>query len=396
MGLYKLLTTTMNTIISFSELGNYLSYGIIVFHDFIIFFLLLVSTAVISGLNLNLKTNMTEVLPSKTPMNSINKNNKDEDNNDDAKKKIKKIVNVIGYSIICFCTVSFVVLLYMRLNPGSGPGPEQTGAPELSITDEHVFDKLHDMLNNATKKSTILLTTMNTRISFSEPGNYLSYGIIVFHDFLFFFITLIFFFVISIFIMVMQVHMIEQESGYLRHLQGNPLKRLILSKVGHFPFLEFVWTIIPSIILANLAIPSFILLYLQDTVAHPIYTIKAIGNQWFWTYETNDFPWEPKEFAFDSYMIHESELEPGELRLLEVDNYLVVPAKMEIRLLVTSRDVLHSFALPSVNVKIDAIPGRLNQYPLIFDLPGNYYGQCSELCGPNHGFMPINVYVQTY
>lgn len=235
----------------------------------------------------------------------------------------------------------------------------------------------------------------NQRISFSEPGNYLAIGIIKFHDFLFFFITLIFVFVVSVLIMVIMGHLIEQDGGYLRHLQGNPYERLLISKIGHFPLLEFIWTILPSIILAVLAIPSFTLLYLQDTVSHPVFTIKAIGNQWYWTYESNDFPWEPRKFAFDSYMIHESELERGELRLLEVDNFLVLPSKMEIRLLVTSRDVLHSFALPSVNVKIDAIPGRLNQFPLIFDLPGNYYGQCSELCGPNHGFMPINIHVQS-
>jgi len=311
----------------------------------------------------------------------------DEPEKEKPKNKLFKTILIIG----TISVTVILIVLYVRFGDSTSSDVLTSNQSVQALQDE--IDQ--EFYKYFTKKS-ILLIIMDTRISFSEPGNYLQYGIIVFHDFLFFFITLIFFFVISIFIMVMQVHIIEQESGYLRHLQGNPLKRLILSKVGHFPFLEFVWTIIPSIILANLAIPSFILLYLQDTVAHPIYTIKAIGNQWFWTYETNDFPWEPKEFAFDSYMIHESELEPGELRLLEVDNYLVVPAKMEIRLLVTSRDVLHSFALPSVNVKIDAIPGRLNQYPLIFDLPGNYYGQCSELCGPNHGFMPINVYVQTY
>nr|YP_009139566.1 cytochrome c oxidase subunit II [Corynactis californica]AKF78568.1 cytochrome c oxidase subunit II [Corynactis californica] len=153
--------------------------------------------------------------------------------------------------------------------------------------------------------------------------------------------------------------------------------------------LEIVWTIIPAIILVFIASPSLKLLYLMDEVVSPSLTIKAIGHQWYWTYEYSDF--QEGALEYDSYMVPTSELYSGELRLLEVDNKLVVPINTHVRILVTGADVLHSFAVPALGLKIDAVPGRLNQAGLFIKRSGQFYGQCSELCGANHSFMPIVV-----
>nr|AAK82358.1 cytochrome oxidase subunit II [Phascolopsis gouldii] len=155
---------------------------------------------------------------------------------------------------------------------------------------------------------------------------------------------------------------------------------------------ETIWTIVPAIILFSLAFPSLRLLYLMDEVMTPHLTVKAIGNQWYWTYEYADF----NQLSFDSYMTPTSNLDPQHpFRLLEVDNRLLLPANINIRILVTSTDVMHSWAVPSFGVKADAIPGRLNQLGIFIMSPGIYYGQCSEICGANHSFMPIAVEVRS-
>nr|YP_009144298.1 cytochrome c oxidase subunit II [Crocidura beatus]AKI84825.1 cytochrome c oxidase subunit II [Crocidura beatus] len=148
---------------------------------------------------------------------------------------------------------------------------------------------------------------------------------------------------------------------------------------------ETIWTILPAIILVLIALPSLRILYMMDEINNPTLTIKTVGHQWYWSYEYTDYD----ELNFDSYMIPTSELKPGDLRLLEVDNRAVLPMEMTIRVLVTSEDVLHSWAIPSLGLKTDAIPGRLNQTTLLATRPGLYYGQCSEICGSNHSFMPI-------
>nr|YP_009144233.1 cytochrome c oxidase subunit II [Crocidura ninoyi]YP_009144246.1 cytochrome c oxidase subunit II [Crocidura negrina]AKI84695.1 cytochrome c oxidase subunit II [Crocidura sp. JAE-2015]AKI84682.1 cytochrome c oxidase subunit II [Crocidura ninoyi]AKI84708.1 cytochrome c oxidase subunit II [Crocidura negrina]AKI84721.1 cytochrome c oxidase subunit II [Crocidura negrina] len=148
---------------------------------------------------------------------------------------------------------------------------------------------------------------------------------------------------------------------------------------------ETIWTILPAIILVLIALPSLRILYMMDEINNPTLTIKTVGHQWYWSYEYTDYD----ELNFDSYMIPTSELKPGDLRLLEVDNRAVLPMEMTIRVLVTSEDVLHSWAVPSLGLKTDAIPGRLNQTTLLATRPGLYYGQCSEICGSNHSFMPI-------
>nr|UFX54093.1 cytochrome c oxidase subunit II [Cryptotis nigrescens] len=148
---------------------------------------------------------------------------------------------------------------------------------------------------------------------------------------------------------------------------------------------ETIWTILPAIILILIALPSLRILYMMDEINNPTLTVKTVGHQWYWSYEYTDYD----ELNFDSYMIPTTDLKPGDLRLLEVDNRAVLPMEMTIRVLITSEDVLHSWAVPSLGLKTDAIPGRLNQTTLLATRPGLYYGQCSEICGSNHSFMPI-------
>lgn len=163
---------------------------------------------------------------------------------------------------------------------------------------------------------------------------------------------------------------------------------------NHGTLLEVIWTITPALVLIAIAFPSFKLLYMIDEVISPSMTVKVVGNQWFWSYEMADFvdsDGEPIEF--DSYMIPESDLEPGQLRNLEVDNRVVIPVDTHVRFVVTAQDVLHDFAVPSLGVKIDATPGRLNQVSVLAQRTGIFYGQCSELCGVYHAFMPIAIEV---
>nr|APA19203.1 cytochrome c oxidase subunit II [Solenaia oleivora] len=152
--------------------------------------------------------------------------------------------------------------------------------------------------------------------------------------------------------------------------------------------LEFVWTILPFWFLLALGLPSIKLLYLMDEVNLPEATIKAVGHQWYWTYEYSDI--RGSSYKFDSYMVPDSLLEGG-YRLLEVDNRCAVPSLLRMRGLVTSDDVIHSWAIPSSSIKVDGVPGRINQIQMCFLRPGVFYGQCSELCGVNHSFMPICV-----
>nr|QCS26473.1 cytochrome c oxidase subunit II [Pachyhynobius shangchengensis] len=151
--------------------------------------------------------------------------------------------------------------------------------------------------------------------------------------------------------------------------------------------IEMVWTVMPAIILIVIALPSLRILYLMDEINDPHLTVKAIGHQWYWSYEFTNY----ENLMFDSYMTPTQDLLPGQFRLLEVDNRMVVPMESPIRMLISAEDVLHSWAVPSMGIKTDAIPGRLNQTTFIASRPGVYYGQCSEICGANHSFMPIVV-----
>nr|AUN45075.1 cytochrome c oxidase subunit 2 [Macrophthalmus darwinensis] len=149
--------------------------------------------------------------------------------------------------------------------------------------------------------------------------------------------------------------------------------------------IEAVWTSIPALILIFIALPSLRLLYLLDEISDPSLTIKTIGHQWYWSYDYSDF----LNMEFDSYMIPSSDLEPSGFRLLDVDNRTILPMNTQIRTLITAEDVIHSWTVPALGVKADAIPGRLNQASLLINRPGLLFGQCSEICGANHSFMPI-------
>jgi len=194
-------------------------------------------------------------------------------------------------------------------------------------------------------------------------------------------------------------------------------------KFNHQTILETFWTLVPIFIILSIAIPSFVLLYAVDVMSDSTIGIKIIGHQWFWNYEcdfpsniftllennnftllennkiiSNDFKnmIEFKQAKFDSYMVYEKDLLFGEFRLLEVDNPLLIPYKLHINLVITSTDVIHSWAVPSIGVKVDAVPGRLNHISLFLERRGIFYGQCSELCGVNHGFMPIKLVSVSY
>ncbi len=160
------------------------------------------------------------------------------------------------------------------------------------------------------------------------------------------------------------------------------------SKRTHNVTVEVLWTLIPCLILIVMAVPSFKILYKQDAIPKADLTIKAIGYQWYWGYEYPD-----ENIIFDSYMIEEKNLKANQPRLLAVDNEVVVPVNKVVKVLITANDVLHAWALPSFGVKRDAVPGRINETWFKAEKEGTYYGQCSELCGIKHAFMPIAVKV---
>ena len=165
-------------------------------------------------------------------------------------------------------------------------------------------------------------------------------------------------------------------------------KNPVASTTSHNTTIEVIWTLVPCLILIVMAVPSFKVLYLQDEIPKADVTIKAIGYQWYWGYEYPD-----ENIVFDSYMIEDKDLKEGQPRLLAVDNEVVVPVNKVVKVMITANDVLHAWALPSFGVKRDAVPGRINETWFKADRTGTFYGQCSELCGIKHAFMPITVNV---
>nr|YP_009351263.1 cytochrome c oxidase subunit II [Nasutitermes arborum]AQP29073.1 cytochrome c oxidase subunit 2 [Nasutitermes arborum] len=164
-------------------------------------------------------------------------------------------------------------------------------------------------------------------------------------------------------------------------IQNKQTSRFILEG----QMIETLWTIAPAIILVFIAIPSLRLLYLMDEIHYPVMTLKTVGHQWYWSYEYSDFT----KLEFDSYMVQQEDQPINTFRLLDTDNRVVLPMNSPIRIIVTAADVLHSWTVPSLGVKTDATPGRLNQMSFSINRPGLLYGQCSEICGANHSFMPI-------
>ncbi|MGB1548114.1 MAG: cytochrome c oxidase subunit II [Alphaproteobacteria bacterium] len=196
-----------------------------------------------------------------------------------------------------------------------------------------------------------------------------------FHDFLLVIIT-----VIAAFVLALLVYIVLRFNA-----KANP----VASKTTHNTPLEVIWTLIPVLVLVVIAIPSFRLMYYMDRLEHADVTVKAVGHQWYWSYVYPDHD----DLTFDAFVLGDDELEEGQPRLLATDTAVVVPVNKTVRVLVTSTDVLHAWALPAFGVKIDAIPGRLNETWFRAEKEGTYYGQCSELCGTNHGMMPITVKV---
>lgn len=218
------------------------------------------------------------------------------------------------------------------------------------------------------------------QIGFQDPASPIMQGIVELHHDLFFFLIIVLTFVFWLLFKIL--------------FSFNSTSNKIITKtISYGTAIEIIWTIVPAIVLLLVAIPSFTLLYSMDEILDPMLTLKVIGHQWFWSYEYSDYTSlnlnSDTSFIYDSYMILEEDLNIGEFRLLEVDNRVVLPTHTHIRILVTSTDVLHSWAIPSLGIKIDACPGRLNQISTFINRAGVYYGQCSEICGINHGFMPI-------
>nr|YP_010708598.1 cytochrome c oxidase subunit II [Silvatares holzenthali]WCR50258.1 cytochrome c oxidase subunit II [Silvatares holzenthali] len=205
-------------------------------------------------------------------------------------------------------------------------------------------------------------------LNFQNSSSPLMEQMIFFHDYTLFSLTLIIFFI----------------SYLLFSLFFNKFTNRFLMEMQ---MIELIWTILPSIILIFIALPSLKLLYLLDENSESSITIKSIGHQWYWSYEYSDF----KKISFDSFMIPINNLKTGELRLLETDNRIIIPMKTQVRMLISSEDVIHSWTIPSLAVKSDATPGRLNQTNFMVNRPGLFYGQCSEICGMNHSFMPITI-----
>lgn len=217
------------------------------------------------------------------------------------------------------------------------------------------------------------------QLGIQDPATPPMEGMLFFHNYI-----MIFLIVIALFTTWMLIQVVVSFNE-----NTNPTPQ----KFTHSSLLEIVWTIIPAFILLLMAVPSFALLYSLDELIDPVATLKIIGHQWYWSYEYSDYATLEggESLNFDSYMVATSDLTPGSFRLLEVDNRVVLPINTHIRLLVTAADVLHSWAVPSFGIKVDACPGRLSQASLFIKREGVYYGQCSEICGVNHGFMPIVV-----
>jgi len=241
-----------------------------------------------------------------------------------------------------------------------------------------------------------LYVMYNSSISFFEPATPIMEGIIDLHNYIFFYLILILVLVLWIFFAILYRfwYIIRRPpESFVAWTNRKDMKKF--RKFSHSSRIEIFWTVVPSLILILIAIPSFALLYAMDEVLSPSLTLKAIGHQWYWSYEYSDYAKYDGSFlnniAFDSNLVFESDLALGEHRLLQVDNPIVLPTDLSIRVIITSFDVIHAWSMPAFGVKCDAVPGRLNQVFVFIKREGVFYGQCSELCGVNHGFMPIMV-----
>lgn len=280
------------------------------------------------------------------------------------------------------------------------------------------------------------------KVNFIDPASPLMYGIIELHDHIFFFLNMILFLVLFLLLTTVRYFSYKNNSRLNRYLLSQSTKsQFNWLKLNHGTTIEIIWTVLPSLVLILIAIPSFALLYATDELVDPSVTVQVVGHQWYWSYEYNDLvtlqtssetslelagfsaankdvflnsftrnTWNDYEafhagsskkniefltgnIEFDSYMRQESDLQPGELRLYETDFPLVLPKFTHIRFMITADDVIHSWSVPALGIKVDAVPGRINHAHTYIKYSGIFYGQCSELCGVNHGFMPIQILV---
>nr|YP_010478421.1 cytochrome c oxidase subunit II [Nesophrosyne sp. 246 GMB-2012]UVI59865.1 cytochrome c oxidase subunit II [Nesophrosyne sp. 246 GMB-2012] len=204
--------------------------------------------------------------------------------------------------------------------------------------------------------------------SFQDPASPIMEQLVMFHDH-----------TMMVLIMI--------TTGVLYMISSLLTNKLINRNMLESQMIELIWTILPAIMLITIALPSLKILYLLEEINKPLISLKAIGHQWYWSYELSDF----KNIEFDSYMKNTKSLNDNEYRLLEVDNRIVLPFNTKTRIMVTSLDVIHSWTVPALGIKVDGTPGRINQGSIMLSRPGVYYGQCSEICGANHSFMPIMI-----
>lgn len=220
------------------------------------------------------------------------------------------------------------------------------------------------------------------QMNFQEAASPVMEHLTHFHNLLLVVIT-----VISVFVLLLLIYVCVRFTK-----KANPIP----AKFSHNGLIEVIWTVVPVLILIAIAIPSIKLLYYVDVTPKSEMTLKVVGHQWYWEYQYPDIQDSNNtSFAFDSYIIADEDLKPGQKRLLEVDNRVVLPIETNIRILTTSADVIHDWAMPALGIKIDAVPGRINETWLNIKRTGVYYGQCSELCGVGHGFMPIAIQAVT-
>lgn len=241
------------------------------------------------------------------------------------------------------------------------------------------------------------------QLGFQPPASPVMRGIIDLHHHIMFFLIIVLVFTFTMLYYTLKDHTIVFE----KYKKYNQIKQLYNIKITHHTILETLWIIFPSLILLAIALPSFALLYAMDEAVESMITLKVTGHQWYWSYEIDFWANVTLEgsnnqlrveqvlcnYGFDSYMVPTNELSKDGLRLLETTNPIILPVKTYIKVLVGASDVLHSWAVPSLGIKIDAVPGRINEVTLYADRIGRFYGQCSELCGVNHGFMPIEIYI---
>ncbi|MBT4040155.1 MAG: cytochrome c oxidase subunit II [Rhodospirillales bacterium] len=211
------------------------------------------------------------------------------------------------------------------------------------------------------------------QMGFQEPRSPSAERIFAFHDLLLWIEG-----AIVVFVLALMIYIIIKFNA-----KSNPVP----STTTHNTLLEVVWTVVPILILVFISVPSLKLLYFTDRTANPELTIKVTGNQWYWTYEYPD----NNEIEFDSVILSDDELEEGQPRMLSVDNALVLPVNTNIRFILGTNDVIHNFAMSALGLKLDTTPGRVNETWVSINDEGMYYGMCSELCGVNHGFMPISI-----